>query len=208
MITQDISNNFSYKQGDPPRMINGMEFTDYTCGENAGCNLDGIFYPINLTVEMLRKPNPGYGSSQPIEIKIALGVPITERLTWGMVDAYQELSNTINIPYEQTKNIGDMPDTAVLMELAKDPVAFNAWQEENRKKTVGFVKQAVKNKNQKISETSGAESLKNASVNTSDFNAYIYYSNNPDLQAAIGADATALYEHWITYGKSEGRIAK
>ena len=101
-----------------------------------------------------------------------------------------------------------MPDTAALMELAKDPVAFNAWQEENRKKTVEFVKQAVKNKNQKISETSGAESLKNTSVNTSDFNAYIYYSNNPDLQAAIGADATALYEHWITYGKSEGRIAK
>ena len=42
----------------------------------------------------------------------------------------------------------------------------------------------------------------------SEFNATAYYNRYPDLQAAFGTNAQALYNHWITYGKSEGRNAK
>ncbi len=51
------------------------------------------------------------------------------------------------------------------------------------------------------------EALKTASVNSAEFNAYIYYMLYPDLQAAFGANADLLYLHWTTVGKSEGRIA-
>lgn len=50
--------------------------------------------------------------------------------------------------------------------------------------------------------------LANASINNAEFNAKVYYDNNPDLQTAIGADAQALYNHWVNYGKAEGRKAK
>ena len=50
--------------------------------------------------------------------------------------------------------------------------------------------------------------LANASVNNSEFNAKTYYENNVDLQTSIGADAQALYNHWVKYGKAEGRKAK
>jgi len=50
--------------------------------------------------------------------------------------------------------------------------------------------------------------LANASVNNSEFNAKAYYENNVDLQSAIGPDAQALYNHWVNYGKAEGRKAK
>jgi len=43
---------------------------------------------------------------------------------------------------------------------------------------------------------------------TSDFDAAYYASKYPDLVAAFGNDATKLYQHWITCGKKEGRIAK
>ncbi len=39
------------------------------------------------------------------------------------------------------------------------------------------------------------------------FNADYYYNANPDLQAAIGYDSDKLFEHFITYGMSEGRVA-
>ncbi|MBE5829083.1 MAG: hypothetical protein E7305_06435 [Butyrivibrio sp.] len=45
-------------------------------------------------------------------------------------------------------------------------------------------------------------------VNNAEFNAKVYYDSNPDLQTAIGADAQALYNHWVQYGKAEGRKAK
>lgn len=54
-------------------------------------------------------------------------------------------------------------------------------------------------------DTSG---LANASVNNAEFNAKVYYDNNPDLQTAIGPDAQALYNHWVNNGKKEGRKAK
>jgi len=56
--------------------------------------------------------------------------------------------------------------------------------------------------------TADTSGLANASVNNAEFNAKVYYDNNPDLQTAIGADAQALYKHWQTYGKAEGRKAK
>ena len=37
----------------------------------------------------------------------------------------------------------------------------------------------------------------------------VFYANKyPDLKAAFGDDVTALLQHWVTYGKNEGRIAK
>ena len=50
--------------------------------------------------------------------------------------------------------------------------------------------------------------LEKSTFNNAEFNAKVYYDNNPDLQTAIGADAQALYKHWQTYGKAEGRKAK
>lgn len=59
-----------------------------------------------------------------------------------------------------------------------------------------------------IKTNSSVEALKTYKGNTKDFNAYVYYSNNTDLQVAIGADGDALLKHYNEYGKSEGRIAK
>ncbi len=41
-----------------------------------------------------------------------------------------------------------------------------------------------------------------------DFNVYTYAQNNPDLFTAYGMNAKQYYIHYITSGKSEGRIAK
>ena len=38
------------------------------------------------------------------------------------------------------------------------------------------------------------------------FNASAYYNRYPDLQIAIGYDATKLFQHFIQYGIAEGRI--
>lgn len=51
-------------------------------------------------------------------------------------------------------------------------------------------------------------SSSSSSTATSDFDAAYYASKYPDLVAAFGNDATKLYQHWITCGKKEGRIAK
>lgn len=37
------------------------------------------------------------------------------------------------------------------------------------------------------------------------FDAEYYYNNYPDLQAAVGNDASALYNHYLQYGLKEGR---
>jgi len=55
--------------------------------------------------------------------------------------------------------------------------------------------------------TSSVDALKTATVNSESFNAYTYYTRYTDLQNAIGADANALYQHWMTYGQAEGRTA-
>jgi len=51
------------------------------------------------------------------------------------------------------------------------------------------------------------EELKTYEGNTSEFNAYVYYINNFDLQLEIGAFGDELLEHYIEKGKAEGRIA-
>lgn len=38
------------------------------------------------------------------------------------------------------------------------------------------------------------------------FDAEYYAQNNPDVAAILGADANALYQHYILFGKAEGRI--
>lgn len=40
------------------------------------------------------------------------------------------------------------------------------------------------------------------------FNLDVYKTNNPDLVAAFGDDNVKYYEHYISSGKAEGRIAK
>lgn len=47
---------------------------------------------------------------------------------------------------------------------------------------------------------SAAESL-------ADFDHQIYADTYPDLKAAFGYDAVALYNHYVTNGKAEGRVA-
>lgn len=39
------------------------------------------------------------------------------------------------------------------------------------------------------------------------FDAEYYAQANPDVAAALGTDANALYQHYLTYGKAEGRAA-
>lgn len=57
------------------------------------------------------------------------------------------------------------------------------------------------------SSNSAVEALKTYSGNTSEFNAYTYYTRYADLQSAVGANGDALLKHWQAYGKAEGRIA-
>ena len=52
------------------------------------------------------------------------------------------------------------------------------------------------------------EALKTYKGNNSEFNAYTYYTNNADLQTAIGTDGDKLLKHYNEYGKAEGRKAK
>lgn len=52
-----------------------------------------------------------------------------------------------------------------------------------------------------------AEVLKSYSGNSADFNAYYYYVNYPDLQAAYGKDGDKLLEHYNAFGRKEGRVA-
>ena len=94
------------------------------------------------------------------------------------------------------------------MAVLNDDAAFYALQHKYRLETIALVKSLVAQRKNNSTNTTTVDALKNATVNTSDFNAYVYYTSNPDLQTAIGADAKALYNHWQQYGKAEGRIAK
>lgn len=38
------------------------------------------------------------------------------------------------------------------------------------------------------------------------FDAQYYAQNNPDVVAAFGTDANLLYQHYVTFGKAEGRL--
>ncbi len=38
------------------------------------------------------------------------------------------------------------------------------------------------------------------------FDAEYYAQNNPDVAAAVGTDANALYQHYINFGRAEGRL--
>lgn len=57
------------------------------------------------------------------------------------------------------------------------------------------------------SSNASVEELRTYSGNTSEFNAYTYYTRYADLQSAIGANGDALLKHWQAYGKAESRIA-
>lgn len=51
------------------------------------------------------------------------------------------------------------------------------------------------------------EQLKSYANNNAAFNAYYYYVNYPDLQAAFGTNGDALLQHYTTHGVSEKRVA-
>ena len=52
-----------------------------------------------------------------------------------------------------------------------------------------------------------AAPLKWYANNNSEFNAYDYYMNYPDLQNAFGTDGDALFTHFYQSGKAEHRVA-
>lgn len=56
--------------------------------------------------------------------------------------------------------------------------------------------------------TTDSQTSYNLSDYADEFDATYYYNRYPDLQKTIGNDTQALLEHWINYGKAEGRIAK
>ncbi len=135
-------------------------------------------------------------------MKLYLGVPLNVKLTQGMLDEYCRRTNRIyvpdyvsDVPAEYAKALTGTPEGNIRMEMQK-------------KQIIEYVQNAVKGNNATTKTTSSVEALKKASVNNDEFNAYTYYSNNADLQTAIGANPQKLYEHWITYGKAEGRKAK
>ena len=56
-----------------------------------------------------------------------------------------------------------------------------------------------------------AKTVQNTSTTTAtmidNFDATFYANMYPDVKKAIGTDATKLYNHYVTYGKAEGRYA-
>ena len=53
-----------------------------------------------------------------------------------------------------------------------------------------------------------AKTVQNATTTMIDnFDATFYANMYPDVKKAIGTDATKLYNHYVTYGKAEGRYA-
>ena len=136
-------------------------------------------------------------------IKYELGVPVTVRLTQGMVDEYCRRNNLIVLP----DYVFDVP--AEISKASSGSPEGDLRESLQKKQVIEYVQNVVKN-NKTSSSVSSAntDALKTASVNNAEFNAYTYYSSYPDLQAAIGADAQKLYEHWSNYGKAEGRKAK
>jgi hypothetical protein len=190
----DISDN--YKKGD----------FAVCSGENLMFSgTECMFYKTNLTEKTLMN-STGYEYSDPVHIKDKLGVPINVRLTWGMVAAYEKATNTVYVSDEMEKAYHTITIDDFMAVLGND-AAFYELQHKYRLETIALVKSLVAQRKNTATNVS-VDSLKNASVNNADFNAYIYYSNYPDLQAAIGADAKALYSHWQQYGKAEGRKAK
>ena len=191
--TMDISDNY-YRD----------EYNYKLSGENmimSGSNC--MFYSTKLTEKTLLDAS-GYEKSDPVSVKVKIGVPVTERLTWGMVEAYEKATNTIYV-HDDVYDSYHTIKIEDLMAVVDDDAAFKELQHKARMETVAMVKDIVA----KRKRNSGSlDSLKNAAVNTAEFNAYVYYSSNPDLQTAIGTDAKALYNHWQQYGKSEGRKAK
>lgn len=53
----------------------------------------------------------------------------------------------------------------------------------------------------------GVDTLKTYAGNNAEFNAYYYFVNYTDLQAAFGLNGDALLKHYNTFGKAEGRVA-
>lgn len=52
-----------------------------------------------------------------------------------------------------------------------------------------------------------AEAVTTAVQTTEEFDAEFYALANPDVAAALGTNPSALYQHYIQYGKAEGRLA-
>lgn len=196
--TRDISDNYYRGEYDYSLSGENLILSGSKC----------MFYKTNLTEKTLLDSS-GYTYSDPPRIKVKIGVPVTVRLTWGMVEAFEKATNTIYVSNEMYDAYHTVK-TEDFMAVVNDDAAFKELQHKGRMETVAMVKDLVAKRNNKStsSDSSAIEALKNASVNSAEFNAYVYFTNNADLQTAIGADANALYNHWQQYGKTEGRKAQ
>ena len=79
-------------------------------------------------------------------------------------------------------------------------------QDLDRTKDYASIEVYVQNIKPALTDSS-AEVLKTYAGNNAEFNAYYYYANYPDLQAAYGKNADALLAHYNAFGKNEKRVA-
>jgi len=49
--------------------------------------------------------------------------------------------------------------------------------------------------------------MKEGRQGSAEFNLNVYKANNPDLVAMFGDDNVKYYEHFISSGRAEGRVA-
>lgn len=218
----DISNDFSVDFGDAPRMKGDLFCTASYTGENTinfSQNYEygyGNFVKKNVTEATYGVYGKGYVSTKVYDIKLYLGVPLNVHLTQGMLEAYQNQTNTIYIRDDEGPQAEDYSSyfkdgKLNLIDGKIDWDRFNREGDEWTRQRVQYIREKVKNQKNTANATgasaSAVEALKTASVNNAEFNAFTYYTNYKDLQTAIGADANALYNHWISFGKAEGRKA-
>ncbi|MCD8131940.1 MAG: CAP domain-containing protein [Lachnospiraceae bacterium] len=97
-----------------------------------------------------------------------------------------EAANNISNNTAETENISDKATTATLTETAAETMASSETTASTESKT-----------------TETTVTLSDGTV----FDAVYYADNNSDVKALYGYDTDALLNHYLTYGKSEGRAA-
>ena len=91
-------------------------------------------------------------------------------------------------------------------EQAKNVIFYLYDQDPERTHDYATLEVYVKNIKPALADTS-ADVLKSYAGNNAEFNAYYYYANYSDLQAAYGKNGDALLAHYNAFGKNEKRIA-
>lgn len=83
----------------------------------------------------------------------------------------------------------------------------NHGKAEGRKSHAGYLSSAATSAKATTTATAKATTTATSAKATTDttFDAGYYAQQNPDVVAAYGTDSNALYSHYTTHGKSEGR---